>query len=125
TAARCNFGFYYDGVNKFVVVAGGMDNTPTVQTTIYCAAVGALGAISAWSTQTNPLPAVREGLGLLVENGYIFACGGSNTASNAGGQTTTYAATLAATVGTGQVGTWSAALSPSMPTALTFGAWFL
>lgn len=125
-AARCNFGFYYDGVNKFVVVAGGMDGTPTVQTTIYTAAVGALGAIGgAWSTQTNALPAVREGLGLLVEAGKIFACGGSNTAFPPGGQTTIYSAALATTVGTGQVGAWSAALTPAMPTGLTFGAWFL
>jgi N-acetylneuraminic acid mutarotase len=62
------------------------------------------GALSAWSTATNTLPAVRSAQSTVTYNGYVYAIGGGDGSNNP--QSTVYYAKLNAD---GSVGSWTSA----------------
>jgi hypothetical protein len=71
-------------INGYLYVVGGLDTTPSGQTSVYYAQLNNNGSVGAFTTAVNSLPAARSSYGALVTaNGYMYVAGGNLTTSSA------------------------------------------
>jgi hypothetical protein len=98
--------------NGYIYVIGGYAGSS--QNTVYYAQLNSsTGAVGAWTTSTNTLPAGVSGAAAVVNNGYVYIIGGDNTSSLP--VNTVFYAQLNGS--TGAVGAWSTATT-TLPTAI-------
>ena len=108
---------------RFVYVIGGQVNAtdlPGGTSAIYMASVDSTtGALSTWTTLTNPLPKSLLGMSAIVHNGYLYVAGGLDTNGNP------VASVYSAPVNSdGTIGTWTTATN-SLLTPRSFGEMFV
>jgi hypothetical protein len=91
-AVRTSAGVTYS--NGYIYAVGGCTvNCGAATDTIYYAKVNLDGTLGTWITNTNVLPAVRDGAGVAIANGYMYVIAGS-TSSYGSTVTTSYYAKI-------------------------------
>ncbi len=100
--------------NGYLFVAGGLNGSTTVYSTVYSAPIKADGTIGTWATMST-LPALRYLVSMTNYNGYLYVVGG---ASSTGATSTTSTVYTAQIKSDGTLGTWT--IQGNLPTVIGY-----
>ena len=93
--------------NRRIYVSGGIDESGTVQSSVFSAPINFDGSVGSWKTE-NPLPGPRAHHTMSMLNGCLYVAGGADATNKA--QNSVYRASISSNSG---VGLWSN--EPSLP----------
>ncbi|MBI2285409.1 carbohydrate binding domain-containing protein, partial [Candidatus Saccharibacteria bacterium] len=99
--------------NGYVYAIAGFTTGGTAQDDIYYARLNANGGVSAWTTESDLLPANRKHMAAVAANGYLYTFGGQS----AGVNTATSNVYYTKLNGDGSTGAWSELTASVLPSA--------